>query len=40
VRIALTKAGFERIGRTDEYSSQPVDEATLRATWTARRTLA
>ena len=40
VRIALTEAGFERIGTTDEYSSQPVDEATLRATWTARRTLA
>ena len=37
VRAALTEAGFDQISTTDEYSSDPVDDATLRATWTARR---
>jgi predicted TPR repeat methyltransferase len=40
VRAALTDAGFEKIRTTDEYSNAPVDDATLRATWTARRATA
>jgi SAM-dependent methyltransferase len=37
VREALVDAGFGRLAVTDEYSHEPVDESTLRATWTARR---
>ncbi len=37
VRTALAAAGFERLVITNEYSHQPADPATLRATWTARR---
>ena len=37
VRTALVEAGFGRLTVTDEYSQEPADESTLRATWTARR---
>ncbi len=37
VRTALMDAGFEILSVTEEYSHQPADAATLRATWTARR---
>ena len=37
VRGALVDAGFGRLAVTDEYSHEPVDGSTLRATWTARR---
>ncbi len=40
VRSALQEAGFELIAVTDEYTDRPVDPATLRASWTARRTAA
>ncbi len=33
----LTAAGFEVLGVTDEYTHEPVDGSTMRATWTARR---
>ena len=36
---ALTAAGFEVLAATDEYTHEPVDGSTLRATWTARRRL-
>jgi hypothetical protein len=36
VRNALVVAGFEILAVTNEYSDQPADAATLRATWTAR----
>lgn len=36
VRAALVKAGCEILIVTNEYSDQPADVATLRATWTAR----
>jgi predicted TPR repeat methyltransferase len=34
---ALTAAGFEVLAVTNEYTHEPVDGSTLRATWTARR---
>jgi SAM-dependent methyltransferase len=34
---ALAAAGFEVLAVTDEYTLDPVDGSTLRATWTARR---
>ncbi len=37
VRTALTDAGFEFLSVTEEYTHEPADAATLRATWTARR---
>lgn len=37
VRAALSAAGFAVQAITDEYSSVPVHESTLRATWVARR---
>jgi SAM-dependent methyltransferase len=37
LRAALAAAGFERVAVTDEYAHRPVDAATLRATWIARR---
>jgi len=37
VRTALVEAGFGRLTVTDEYSQEPADASTLRATWTARR---
>ncbi len=37
VRTALRDTGFEILSVTEEYSHQPADDATLRATWTARR---
>jgi predicted TPR repeat methyltransferase len=37
LRSALFAAGFGCVAVTDEYSDEPVDESTLRATWTARR---
>jgi len=37
VRAALRDAGFEVIAVGDEYTHEPVDASTLRATWTARR---
>jgi predicted TPR repeat methyltransferase len=37
LRSALSDAGFASVAVTDEYSDDPVDESTLRATWTARR---
>jgi SAM-dependent methyltransferase len=37
IRDALAVAGFEVVAVTDEYTHQPVDDSTLRATWTARR---
>jgi predicted TPR repeat methyltransferase len=37
VRTSLQDAGFEVVAVEDEYSHQPVDTSTLRATWTARR---
>ena len=33
----LTAAGFDVLGVTDEYTNEPADESTLRATWLARR---
>ncbi|MDQ7992162.1 MAG: class I SAM-dependent methyltransferase [Propionicimonas sp.] len=39
VRAALAAAGFEQVAVTEEYTRVPVDENTLRATWTARRRL-
>jgi SAM-dependent methyltransferase len=37
IRSALGVAGFEVIAVTEEYTHEPVDASTLRATWTARR---
>jgi len=37
VRAALAEAHFVLISVTDEYSANPVGDASLRATWTARR---
>jgi SAM-dependent methyltransferase len=37
VRAALQDAGFAVSGVSAEYSHQPVEASTLRATWTARR---
>jgi len=37
VRAALAAAGFTSIHVTDEYTSDPVVDGTLRATWVARR---
>ena len=37
VRASLEGAGFEVIAVAEEYTHQPVDASTLRATWTARR---
>ena len=36
VRDALIEAGFAVAALTDEYTHQPPDSSTLRATWTAR----
>jgi SAM-dependent methyltransferase len=36
LRGALARAGLTLMGRTDEYSDEPVGPQTLRATWTAR----
>ena len=36
VRRALVNAGFGQLAVTDEYSHEPVDGSTLRATWTTR----
>ena len=33
----LAAAGFEVLAVTDEYTHEPVDGSTMRATWTARR---
>jgi SAM-dependent methyltransferase len=37
VRAALQGAGFAVTAVSEEYTHQPVDASTLRATWTARR---
>jgi SAM-dependent methyltransferase len=37
VRICLQAAGFAVIAVGEEYTHEPVDASTLRATWTARR---
>jgi SAM-dependent methyltransferase len=37
VRGALSDAGFGSPSVTDEYTDQPADRSTLRATWTCRR---
>jgi SAM-dependent methyltransferase len=37
IRAALAAAGFERVTVADEYAHRPVDAASLRATWIARR---
>jgi SAM-dependent methyltransferase len=37
VRAALQDAGFAVSAVGDEYTHEPADESTLRATWTARR---
>jgi predicted TPR repeat methyltransferase len=37
VRTSLEDAGFAVTAVGDEYTHQPVDASTLRATWTARR---
>jgi SAM-dependent methyltransferase len=37
VAAMLVAAGFDSLRRTDEYTPAPVDAATLRATWIARR---
>ncbi|WP_217922862.1 class I SAM-dependent DNA methyltransferase [Miltoncostaea oceani] len=37
VRAALAGAGFGAVAVTDEYTWEPVGDATLRATWIARR---
>lgn len=37
VRSALADAGFDLLAVTDEYTTVPADETTLRATWVARR---
>ena len=39
VRAALSDAGFASVAVTDEYSDDPVDGSTLRATWVARRAM-
>ena len=36
VRASLRRGGFEVVSVTDEYSDQPVDSFTLRATWSSR----
>ena len=36
VRESLRRSGFEVVSATDEYSDQPVDSFTLRATWSSR----
>jgi predicted TPR repeat methyltransferase len=36
IRSSLTGAGFDVTSVTEEYSSRPVDDSTLRATWVAR----
>ena len=36
VRASLEDAGFALIAVGDEYTHEPVDDATLRATWSAR----
>ena len=37
VRAALRDAGFAVTAVGEEYTHEPVDASTLRATWTARR---
>ncbi len=37
IRTALEQAGFAVVMVTEEYTHQPADATTLRATWTARR---
>ncbi len=37
VRASLRDRGFKVIGVSDEYTDEPVNASTLRATWTARR---
>jgi hypothetical protein len=37
VRAGLQAAGFEVTAVEEEYTHQPADGSTLRATWTARR---
>ncbi len=37
VRAALADAGFTAVTAVDEYSDDQVDDATVRATWIARR---
>ncbi len=37
VRDGLLRSGFEVITVSDEYTSTPADDATLRATWVARK---
>ncbi|MCX6433943.1 MAG: hypothetical protein NTX29_14620, partial [Actinobacteria bacterium] len=37
VRSALRGAGLDLLAVTDEYTSAPASETTLRATWIARR---
>ena len=37
IREALAAAGFEVVAVSDEYTHDPVDAATLRATWITRR---
>ncbi len=34
--MASAGAGFQAVSVTDEYSDQPTDGLTLRATWNAR----
>ena len=38
VRAALQEAGFAVTAVDEEYTHEPADKSTLRATWTARRT--
>jgi hypothetical protein len=37
VGSSLRDAGFELVAIEDEYSHEPANATTLRATWTARR---
>ena len=37
VRSALAAAGFDLVAIVDEYTDEPVNDSTLRATWVARR---
>jgi hypothetical protein len=39
VRASLQAAGFAVTAVSDEYTHEPADASTLRATWTARRLL-
>jgi predicted TPR repeat methyltransferase len=36
VRESLQRAGFELVSVTDEYSDQPADSSSIRATWSGR----